>query len=177
MCDEEAQEEYMQSSLSILMEGDSAEADGNQGASRIMGVDAAARTHITATQDSSKAVANSRHCSPQSDPKSGVGHVQTHKVTPEALALFLFQKDTIMNEREKYPLQNQTPAVAPEALAMFSDRPVTMWTYAEHCRVKEHNQEVTQEAMSNYGSITIHLSPSRKYIIPSLSSVAADIIK
>jgi hypothetical protein len=30
MCDEEAQEEYMHSSVNILMEIDSAEADGNQ---------------------------------------------------------------------------------------------------------------------------------------------------
>jgi hypothetical protein len=30
MCDEEAQEEYMHSSVNILMELDSAEADGNQ---------------------------------------------------------------------------------------------------------------------------------------------------
>jgi hypothetical protein len=30
MCDEEAQEEYMHSSVNILMEVDSAEADGNK---------------------------------------------------------------------------------------------------------------------------------------------------
>jgi hypothetical protein len=30
MCDEDVQEEYMQTSLNILMEVDSAEADGNQ---------------------------------------------------------------------------------------------------------------------------------------------------
>jgi hypothetical protein len=142
-----------------------------------MGVDAAARTHIPAMQDSSKAAVNSRRCNPQSDPKSDFGQVQTHKVTPEALALLPFQQDTITNEREKYPLQNQTTAVAPEALAFFSDRPVTMWTYAGQRRVKEHNQEVMPEAMSNYRSITIHLSPSSKDTIPSLSSVAADIIK
>jgi hypothetical protein len=105
-----------------------------------MGVDAAARTHIPAMQDSSKDVANSRRCNPQSDPKSEFGQVQTHKVTPEALALFPFQQDTITKEREKYLLQNQTTAVAPEALANFSDRPVTMWTYAGQRRVEEHNQ-------------------------------------
>jgi hypothetical protein len=142
-----------------------------------MGVDAASRTHIPATQDSSKAVVNSRRCNPQSYPKSDFGQVQTHKVTPEALSLFPFQQDTITHEREKYPLQNQTTAVAPEALANFSDRPVTMWTYAGQRQVKEHNQEVTPDAMSNYRSITIHLSPSSKDTIPSLSSVAADIIK
>jgi hypothetical protein len=95
-----------------------------------MGVEAAARTHIPATQDSSKAVANSRSCNTQSDPKSDFGQVQTHKVTPEALASFPFQQDTITNEREKYPLQNQTTTVAPEALAFFSDWTVTRWTYA-----------------------------------------------
>jgi hypothetical protein len=177
MCDEEVQEEYMHSSVNILMEVDSTEADGNQLESSIMGVDAAARTHIPATQDSSKAVANSRRCNLQSDPKSDFGQVQTHKVTLEALALFPFQQETVTNEREKYPLQNQTTAVAPEALAIFSDRSVPLWTYAGQRRVKEHNKEVTPEAMSNYRSITIHLSPSSKDTIPSLSSVAADIIK
>jgi hypothetical protein len=55
-----------------------------------MGVEAAARTHFPATQDSSKAVANSRCYNPQSGPKSDFGQVKTHKVTPEALALFTF---------------------------------------------------------------------------------------
>jgi hypothetical protein len=94
-----------------------------------MGVDAAA-CNLPATQDSSKAVENIRRCNLQSDPKSDFGQVQTHKVTPEALALFSFQQDTITNERETYPLQNQTAAVAPEALANFSDRMVPMRTYA-----------------------------------------------
>jgi hypothetical protein len=93
-------------------------------------VEAAAHTHFPATQDSSKAVANSRRCKPQSDTKSDFGQVQTHKVPPDALALFTFQQGTITNDREKYPLQDQTTTVAPEALAHFSDRPVTMWTYA-----------------------------------------------
>jgi hypothetical protein len=101
-----------------------------------MGVDAAARTHIPATQDSSKAVAISRRCNLQSDLKSDFGQVQTHKVTPEALALSPFQQDPIMNKRETYPLQNQTSAVAPEALAIFSDRPVPMRTYAGQRRVQ-----------------------------------------
>jgi hypothetical protein len=100
MCDEEAQEEYMHSSVNILMEVDSAEADGNQRESSIMGVEAAAHTHIPATQDSSKAVANIRRCNLKSDPKSDFGQVQTHKVAPEALALFPFQQDSITNERE-----------------------------------------------------------------------------
>jgi hypothetical protein len=147
--------------------------------SSIMGVEAAAHTHFPATQDSSNSVANSRRCNPQSDPKSDFGQVQTHKVTPEALALFTFHQGTITNEREQYPLQDQTNRVAPEALATFSDRPVTMMTYAGQRRVKEHNKEVTPEAMPNYLSITIHLrlSPSSKDTIPSFSSVAADIIK
>jgi hypothetical protein len=92
----------------------------------MMGVEAAAHTHFPATQDSSKAVANSRRYNPRSDPKSGFGQVQTHKVPPEALALFTFQQDTITNKREKYPLQDQTTTVAPEALTKFSDRPATM---------------------------------------------------
>jgi hypothetical protein len=141
-----------------------------------MGVDAAARTHIPATQDSSKAVAISRRCNLQSDLKSDFGQVQPHKVTPEALTLLPFQQDPIANKRKTYPLQNQTAAVAPEALANFLDRMVPMWTYAGQRRVTEHNQEATPEAMSNYRSITIHL-PSSKNTIPSLSSVAADIIK
>jgi hypothetical protein len=101
-----------------------------------MGVDAAARTHIPATQDSSKAVSISRRYNLQYDPKIDVGQVQTHKVTLEALALFPFQQDPITNKRETYPLQNQTAAVAPEALAIFSDRPFTMRTYAGQRRVK-----------------------------------------
>jgi hypothetical protein len=109
-----------------------------------MGVDAAARTHTPATQDSSKAVANSRRCNLQSDPKSDFVQVQTHKVTPEALPLFPFQQDTITKERETYPLQNQTAAVALEALAIFSDRLVTMRTYAGQRQVKESNQEECQ---------------------------------
>jgi hypothetical protein len=73
--------------------------------SRIMGVEAAAHTHFPVMKDSSKAVANSRRCNPQSDPKRDFGQVQTHKVTPEALSLFTFQQGTIMNERENSPLQ------------------------------------------------------------------------
>jgi hypothetical protein len=141
-----------------------------------MGVDAAARTHIPTTQDSSNTVAISRRCNLQSDPKSDFGQVQTRKVTPEALALRPFQQDPITNKRETYPLQNQTATVAPEALSNFSDRMVPMRTYGGQRRVTERNQEATPEAMSTYRSITIHL-PSSKYRIPSLSSVAADIIK
>jgi hypothetical protein len=144
-----------------------------------MGVEAAAHTHFPATQDSSKAVTNSRRCNPQSDPNSDFGQVQTDKVPPEALALFTFQQGTIKNEREKYPLQGQTTTVVPEAIKIISDRLVTIWTYAGQRRVKEHNTEVTPEAMPDYLSITIHLrlSPSSKDTIPSFSSVAADIIK
>jgi hypothetical protein len=142
-----------------------------------MGVEAAAHTNFPATQDSSKAVANSRRCNPQSDPKSDFGQVQTHKVMPEALALFTFQQDTITNEREKNPLQDQATTVDPEALTIFSDRPVTMWTFAGQRRVKKHNKEATPEAMPNYLSIIIHLSRSTKDTISSFSPVAAVIIK
>jgi hypothetical protein len=75
-----------------------------------MGVDAAARTHIPATQDSSKAIAISRRYNLQSDPKSDFGQVQTCTVMPEALSLFPFQQYPIMSKRETYPLQNQTSA-------------------------------------------------------------------
>jgi hypothetical protein len=145
--------------------------------SSIMDVEAVARTQLPAMQDSSKAVANSRRCNLQSDPRSDFGQVQTHKVTPEALSLFTFQQDTITNEREKYTLKDQTTTVAPEALANFLDRMVTMWPYAGQRRVKEHNKEVTPEDMSNYLSITIHLSLSSKDTIPRFSLVVADIIR
>jgi hypothetical protein len=95
-----------------------------------MGVDAAARTHIPATQDRSKAVAISRRCNLQSDPKSDFGQVQTHKVTLEALSLFPFQQCTITSKRETYPLQNQTAAVAPDALEFVLDRMARMRAYA-----------------------------------------------
>jgi hypothetical protein len=144
-----------------------------------MGAEAAAHTHLPATQDSRKAVPNSRRCNQQSDPKSNFGQVQTHKAPPEALATFTLQQGTITNEREKYQLQDQTTTVAPEALAIFSDLPAIMWTYAVQRRVKEHNKEVMPEAMPNYLSITIHLklSPNSNDTIPRFSSVAVDIIK
>jgi hypothetical protein len=145
----------------------------------IMSVEAAAHTHLSATQDSREAVPNSPGCNLQSDPKSNFGHVQTHKVTPEALSIFTLHQGTITNEREKYPLQDQTTAVAPEALTIFLDQPATMWTYAGQRRVKEHNKVVTPEAMPNYLSITIHLksSPSSKDTIPRSSLVVANIMK
>jgi hypothetical protein len=147
--------------------------------SSIVGVETAAHTHLPATQDSRKAVSNSRRCNPQSNPNSNFGQLQTHKVPPEALAIFTLQQGTITNEIEQYPLEDKTTTVAPEALAKFSDRPATMWTYAGQRRVKEHNKEVTPEAMPNYLSITIHLklSSSSKDTIPRFSSVAANIIK
>jgi hypothetical protein len=118
-------------------------------------------------------------CNQQSDPESNFGQVKTHKAPPEALTIFTTQQGTMTNGREKYPLQDQTTTVAPEALAKFSNRPVTMWNYYVHHQVQEHNKEIAPEAMPNYLSITIHLklSPSSKDTIPSLSSVAADIIK
>jgi hypothetical protein len=144
-----------------------------------MGVEAAAHTHLPATQDSRKTVPNSRRCNQQYDLESNFGQVQTHKAPPEALAICTSQQGTMTNGRDKYLLQDQTTKVAPEALASFSKQPVTMWNYAVQRRVREHNKEVTPEAMPNYISITIHLklSPSSKDTIPRFSSVAADIIK
>jgi hypothetical protein len=139
-----------------------------------MGVEAAALTHPPATQDSTETVHNSRHCNQKSDSERNFGQVRTHKAPPEALSIFMSQQDTMTNNREKYPLQDQTTKVAPEALEFFLNRPVTMWNY-----YVQHNKEITPEAMPNYISITIHLklSPSSKETIPRFSSVAADIIK
>jgi hypothetical protein len=144
-----------------------------------MGVEAAAHTHPPATQDSTESVHNSRCCNQQSDQDRNFGQVQTHKAPPEALAIFVGQQGTMMNKRDKYPLQDQTTKVALEALDFFSNRPVTMWSYDVQLRVQEHNKEITPEAMPNYISITIHLklSPRRKETIPRFSLVAADIIK
>jgi hypothetical protein len=144
-----------------------------------MGVEAAAHTHPPKTQDSTETVHNSRRCNQQSDPESDFGQVQTHKAPPEALPIFMGQKGTMTNKREKYPQQDQPTKVAPEALDFFPNRPVIMWNYAVQRRVQEHNKEITPEAMPNYLSITIHLklSPSSKETIPRFSSVAADIIK
>jgi hypothetical protein len=105
-----------------------------------MSVDAAARTHIPATQDISNTVIISRRCNLQSDPKSDFGQVQTRKVTPGALSLLPIQQDPITNKRETYPLQNQITAVAPEALANFSDQMVPMRTFAGQRRVTEHKK-------------------------------------
>jgi hypothetical protein len=73
-----------------------------------MGVEAAALTHPPAIQHSTGVFHNSRRCNQQSDSKSNFGLVQTHKAPPEALAIFMGQQDTMMNNREKYPLQDQT---------------------------------------------------------------------
>jgi hypothetical protein len=94
-----------------------------------MGVEAAALTHPPVTQDSTETVHNSRRCNQQYDPKSNFGQVQTHKAPTDALEIFMGQQDTMMNNREKYPLQTQTTKVAPEALDFFSNRPVIMWNY------------------------------------------------
>jgi hypothetical protein len=144
-----------------------------------MVVEDAALTHPTATQDSAETVHNSRRCNQQSDPESNFGPVQTHKAPPETLAICMGQQDTMTNNREKYPLQDQTTKVAPEALDFFSNPPVTNWNYSVQRQVQEHNKEITLEAMPNYLSITIHLifSPRSKETIPRLSSVVANIIK
>jgi hypothetical protein len=84
-----------------------------------MGVEAAALTHPPAMQDSKGSVHNSRRCNQQSNLERKFGQVQTHKVPPEALAIFMGQPDTMPNNREKYSLQDQTTKVAPEALNFF----------------------------------------------------------
>jgi hypothetical protein len=129
-----------------------------------MGVEAVALTHPPATQDSTGIVHNSLRCNQQSDSESSFGQVQTHKVPPEALAIFMGHPDTMKNNREKYALQDQTTKVALEALKKKSNRPVTMWNYYVQCQVQEHTKEITPEAMPNYLSIKshLHLSPSRK---------------
>jgi hypothetical protein len=84
-----------------------------------MGVEDAAQIHPPAMQDSTETVHNSRRCNQQSDSESNFGKVQTHKAPPEALAIFMGQQDIMTNNREKYPLQDQTTKVAPEALDFF----------------------------------------------------------
>jgi hypothetical protein len=64
-----------------------------------MGVEAAAHTHLPATQDNRETVPNNRRCNQQSDRESNFGQVQTHKVMPEALSLFTFQQGTMTNGR------------------------------------------------------------------------------
>jgi hypothetical protein len=87
-----------------------------------MGVEAAALTHTPATQDSTGIVHNSRRCNQQSDLESNFGQVQTYKVPPEALAIFMGQPDTMTNNQEKYSVQEQMNKVAPEALEKISSR-------------------------------------------------------
>jgi hypothetical protein len=144
-----------------------------------MGWDAAALTHPPATQDSAGIVHNSRHQNQQSGKEGNPGQVQTHKVPPEALAIFLGQPLTMWNHQEKYPVQEQTTKVAPEALTTFVAWPVIMWNYYVKCQVQEHLKEKTPEAMPNVLSITIHLNLpySSKEKIPRYSLATADIIK
>jgi hypothetical protein len=144
-----------------------------------MGLEAVALTHPPAMQDSTGIVHNSRRCNQQFDTESNFGQVQTYKVPPEAIAIFLGQLDTMTNNQEKYSVQDQTNKVAPEALDFFSNRTVTMWNHYVKCQVQEHTKEITPEAMPNYLSMTIHLNlpPSSKETIPRFSLVAADIIK
>jgi hypothetical protein len=54
-----------------------------------MGGDAAALTHPPATQDSAEIVHNSRRHNQQFDKEGNPGQVQTYKVPPEALAMFV----------------------------------------------------------------------------------------
>jgi hypothetical protein len=94
-----------------------------------MGVEAAALTHPAATQDSTGIAHNSRRCNQKSDSESNFGKVQTYKVPPEALAIFMGLPDIMTNNRETYSLQVQMAMVAPEALNFFLNQPVTMWNY------------------------------------------------
>jgi hypothetical protein len=84
-----------------------------------MGAEAAALTHHPATQDSTGIFHNSRRCNQQYDSENNFGQVQTHRVPQEALSIFMGHKDTMTNNREIYPLQDQTTKVAPEALEFF----------------------------------------------------------
>jgi hypothetical protein len=86
-----------------------------------MGVETAAHTHPTATQDSTETAHNIRCCNTQSDLESNFGQVQKHKALLESLAMFIGQQDTLTNNREKYTLQDQTTKVAPEALEFFPE--------------------------------------------------------
>jgi hypothetical protein len=144
-----------------------------------MDVEAAALIHPPATQDSTGIVHNSRRCNQHFDTESNFEQVQTYKVPPEALVIFMGQPDTTTNHREKYSVQEQTNKVTPEALEFSPNRLVTMWNYYVKCQVQEHTKEIRTEAMPNYLSITIHLTlpPSSKETNPRFSSVAADIIK
>jgi hypothetical protein len=76
--------------------------------SRSMAVEAAALTHPPAMHDSTGIVHKSRRCNQQSDSESNFGQIHTHKAPPEALAIFMGQQDTMTNNRENYPLQDQT---------------------------------------------------------------------
>jgi hypothetical protein len=64
------------------------------GLSSSMGVEAAALAHPPATQDSTGIVHNSRRRNKQFDKEGNSGQVQTYKVPPEALSLFLGQPET-----------------------------------------------------------------------------------
>jgi hypothetical protein len=83
-----------------------------------MGVEAASLAHPPATQDITGIVYN-RHCNQKSDSESNFGQVQTHKVPLEAPSIFMGKPDTIMSNREKYALQDQTTKVASEAINFF----------------------------------------------------------
>jgi hypothetical protein len=101
-----------------------------------MGVEAAALTHPPATQDSTGTVHNSRRRNQQFYKEGNFGQVQTYKLPPEALTICVGQPETMLNNQEKYTVQEQANKVAPEALAIFSDRPVTMWNYYVKCQVQ-----------------------------------------
>jgi hypothetical protein len=107
------------------------------------GGDAAALANPPAMQESAGIVHNSRRRNQQFGKEGNHGQVQTHKVPPEALAIFLGQPLTMWNHQEKYPVQEQTTKVVPESLAKFAARPVTTWNYYVKCQVQEHFKEKT----------------------------------
>jgi hypothetical protein len=141
-----------------------------------MGGEAAALTHPPAMKDSTGVFHNSRSRNQQFDKEGNSGQVQTYKDPPEALAIVSGQPVTMLNNQEKYPVQEPTNKVAPEALPKFSARPVTMWNYYVKCQIQEHLKKITPESMPNYLSI-LNLPSSSKEISLRFSSVAADISK
>jgi hypothetical protein len=111
MCDEEAQEENMHSSVNILMEVDSADQRQSMRLPSSMGGESAALTHPPVTQDSVGIVHDSRRRNQQFGKEGNPGQVQTYKVPPEALAIFVGKPLAMWNHQKKYPVKEQTNKV------------------------------------------------------------------
>jgi hypothetical protein len=101
------------------MEVDSAEADGIKWECQSAWVWKLRPSPILPRCRTVQELSTTASCNQQSDPESNFGPVQIHKAPPEAPAIFLGQQDTMTNNREIYPLQDQTTKVAPEALNFF----------------------------------------------------------